>query len=122
MSSEVDKAVGAVGVPVNAGLVDNTTKPVPVELLVPVPPLDTLSGVVKLNVPDDIALTVIVPAAKLPASSLLIIVFAVFVEVADNTEDVIVAIVDELISPTLLTVVEKVPNPAPVTSPVNAIN
>ena len=108
--------------PVNAGLVDNTTKPVPVELLVPVPPLATLNGVVKLNVPDEIAVAVIVAASKLPASSLLIIVFAVLFEVADNTEDAIVAMVDELTSPTLLTVVEKVPNPAPVTSPVNAIN
>ena len=121
-SFEVDEAVGAVGVPVNAGLEDNTTNPVPVELLVPVPPLAILNGVVKLNVPDDIAVAVIVPAAKLPVPSLFIIVFAVLFEVADNTEDATVAIVDELTSPTLFTVVEKVPNPAPVTSPFNDIN
>ena len=58
-------AVTAVGVPVNAGDVDNTTDPVPVELLVPVPPLATLNGVVKLNVPDEIAVAVIVPTARL---------------------------------------------------------
>ena len=118
----VDEAVGAVGVPVNAGLEDSTTNPVPVELLVPVPPLAILNGVVKLNIPDDIAVAVIVPAAKLPVPSLFIIVFAVLFEVADNTEDATVAIVDELTSPTLFTVVEKVPKPAPVTSPFNDIN
>ena len=108
--------------PVSAGLVDNTTKPVPVELLVPVPPLKTLSGDVKLNVPDDIAVAVIVPAAKLPVPSRLTIVFGVLFEVAESTFDATVAMVDELTSPTLLTVVEKVPNPAPVTSPFNDIN
>ena len=54
-SFAVDIAVGAVGVPVNAGLVDNTNNPVPVAALVPVPPFATLKGVVKLNVPDKVA-------------------------------------------------------------------
>ena len=97
-------AVIAVGVPVNDGLVDNTTNPLPVELLVPVPPLNTLNGVVKLNVPDEIAVAVIVPAAKSPLLSRLTIVIGVLVEVADNTDDAIVVIVDEITPPTLLTI------------------
>ena len=97
-------AVIAVGVPVNAGDVDNTTDPVPVAVLVPVPPLVMANGVVKVNVPDDIAVAVIVPAAKLPLPSLLTIVFAVFVDVADSTSDAIVVIVDEFTPPTLFTV------------------
>jgi hypothetical protein len=75
-------AVTAVGVPVKAGLVDNTTDPVPVEVLVPVPPLVIANGVVNVNVPDDIAVAVIVPASKLPLPSLLTIVPAVLDEVA----------------------------------------
>jgi hypothetical protein len=47
-------AVIAVGVPVNAGLVDKTTDPVPVELLVRVPPFATVKGAVKVNVPDNV--------------------------------------------------------------------
>lgn len=39
--SVVFAAVGAVGVPVNAGDIDNTTLPVPVEVVTPVPPLAT---------------------------------------------------------------------------------
>jgi hypothetical protein len=85
-------AVGAVGVPVNSGLVDNTTDPVPVEVLVPVPPLAILNGVVKLNVPDDIAVAVTTPAAKPPAPSLLTIVFAVFDDVAAFNVDAILVI------------------------------
>ncbi len=96
-------AVGAVGVPVNAGLVDNTTNPVPVELLVPVPPLAILNGVVKLNVPVDIAVAEIVPAAKLPLPSRLTIRFGVFSDVAELTDDATVVIVDDKTPPTLLT-------------------
>jgi len=134
-------AVTAVGVPVKAGLVDNTTDPVPVELLVPVPPLAILSGVVKLNevaviVPvfneveemfpvDTTDVAVIVPAAKLPLPSLLTIVFDVLLDVAEFTDDATVVIVDELTPPTLFTVAAAVTFPVPlnaglvyVTSPV----
>ena len=109
-------AVGAVGVPVNAGLVDNTTNPVPVELLVPVPPLAILNGVVKLKVPDDMAVAVIVPVAKSPLKSRLTIVLGVLIDVAEKTDDAIVVIVDDKTPPTLFIVA------APVTSdvPLNA--
>ena len=108
--------------PVNEGLEDNTTNPVPVAVFVPVPPLAMLNGVVKLKVPDDIALAVIVPAAKPPLPSLLTSVFAVFDEVAESTFDATVVIVDELKPPTLLIVVVNDPVPLPLTSPVNVIN
>jgi len=97
-------AVTAVGVPVNAGLVDNTTDPVPVALLVPVPPLVIANGVVKVNVPDDIAVAVMVTAAKLPLPSLLTIVLGVLVDVAELTDDATVVIVDDETPPTLFTV------------------
>ena len=97
-------AVIAVGVPVKAGLVDNTTDPVPVAVYVPVPPLVMANGVVKLKVPDDIAVVVIVPAAKLPAPSLLTIVFDVLSDVAELTDDATVVIVDESTPPTLFTI------------------
>ena len=97
-------AVGAVGVPVNAGFVDNTTSPVPVELFVPVPPLAIVKGVVKLNVPDEIAVAVIVPVAKLPLPSRLTIVFGVLSDVADNTFDATVVMVVDKTPPILLTV------------------
>ena len=97
-------AVTAVGVPVNAGDVDNTTDPVPVDVLVPVPPLVIANGVVNVNVPDDIAVAVMVPAAKLPLTSLLTIVFAVLDDVAESTFDATVVIVDDETPPTLFTV------------------
>ena len=106
-------AVTAVGVPVKAGLVDNTTNPDPVELLVPVPPLAILNGVVKLNVPDDIAVAVIVPATKLPLPSLFTIVFTVFDAVAAFTDDATVVIVDDETPPTLLTVAAAVTSAVP---------
>jgi hypothetical protein len=106
-------AVTAVGVPVNEGLVDNTTDPVPVAVFVPVPPLATLNGVVKLNVPDEIAVAVIVPAPKLPLPSLFTIVFAVLDEVAESTFDTTVVIVDELTPPTLFTVAAAVTSAVP---------
>jgi hypothetical protein len=59
------------------------------------------NGVVKLNVPDDIASVVITPAAKLPAPSLLTIVFIVLDDVA---EVIAVAIVVDETPPTLFTV------------------
>ena len=112
----ITEAVGALGVPVNVGLVDNTTDPVPVDVLVPVPPLTILNGVVKLKVPEDIAVAVIEPAAKSPLASRLTIVFAVLVDVAESTFDATVVIVDELTPPTVFIVA------APVTSavPLNA--
>ena len=51
-----------------------------------------------------------VPAAKLPLTSLLTIVFAVLDDVAESTSDATVVIVDEFTPPTLFTVA------APVTS------
>ena len=105
-------AVMAVGVPVNAGLEDNTSIPVPVELLVPVPPLNTLNGVVKLNVPDDKAVAVIAPTTKSPAPSLFTIVFAKLDDVAEFTAEATVVIVDDETPPTLFT------EAAPVTSAV----
>ena len=110
MSFEVAEAVTAVGVPVNAGLVDNTTDPLPVDVLVPVPPLVMANGVVNVNVPDEIAVAVMVPAAKLPLTSLFTIVFAVFDDVA---EVIAVAIVDELTPPTLFTVAAAVTSAVP---------
>jgi hypothetical protein len=110
-------AVIAVGVPVNAGLVDNTTDPLPVALFVPVPPLVIANGVVKVNVPDDIAVTVMVPASKLPLGSLLTIVFAVLDEVAESTFDDTVVIVDELTPPTLFTVAVPVTSCVPLNAP-----
>ena len=115
-------AVTAVGVPVKAGLVDNTTDPVPVDVFVPVPPLVIANGVVNVNVPDDIAVAVIVPASKLPLPSLLTIVPAVLDEVAESTFDATVVIVDEFTPPTVLIVVVNDPVPLPLTSPVNVIN
>jgi len=113
-------AVTAVGVPVNEGLEDNTTNPVPVELLVPVPPLATLNGVAKLKevavivpvfneveeiFPDDTTdVAVIIPAAKPPLPSLFTSMFAVLDEVAESTFDATVVIVVELTPPTLFTV------------------
>ena len=124
--------------PVNAGLVDNTTDPVPVDVFVPVPPLAILNGVVKLNevaviVPvltevddmfpvDTTDVAVIAPAAKLPLPSRLTIVLGVLSEVADNTDDATVVMVEELTPPTLLVVVVNTPVPLPLTSPVNVIN
>ena len=84
--------------------------------MVPVPPLAILNGVVKLNVPDDIAVAVIVPAAKLPVPSLFIIVFAVLFEVADNTDDATVVIVDDATPPTVFTLGKSA---VPVKSPAN---
>jgi len=106
-------AVTAVGVPVKEGLVDNTTDPVPVDVLVPVPPLVMANGVVNVNVPDDIAVAVIVPASKLPLPSLLTIVFAVLDAVAEFTDDATVVIVDELTPPTLFTVAAAVTSAVP---------
>ncbi|MFN6388498.1 MAG: hypothetical protein ACK4X2_09250, partial [Bacteroidota bacterium] len=106
-------AVTAVGVPVSAGLVDNTNDPVPVEVFVPVPPLVIANGVVNVNVPDDIAVAVIVPASKLPLPSLLTIVFAVLDEVAESTFDATVVIVDELTPPTVLIVAAAVTSAVP---------
>ena len=97
-------AVTAVGVPVKEGLVDNTTDPVPVAVFVPVPPLAILNGVVNVNVPDDIAVAVIVPAAKLPEPSLFTIVFTVLDAVAEFTAEATVEIVDEITPPTLFTI------------------
>ena len=110
-------AVTAVGVPVSAGLVDNTTDPVPVDVLVPVPPLVIANGVVNVNVPDDIAVAVIVPASKLPLPSLLTIVFTVFDEVAESTFDATVVIVDELTPPTLFIVAAPVTSAVPLNAP-----
>ena len=104
MSSEVAEAVTAVGVPVNEGDVDNTTDPVPVDVLVPVPPLVMANGVVNVNVPDDIAVAVMLPAAKLPLPSLFTIVLAVLIDVEESTSDATVVIVDEFTPPTLFTV------------------
>jgi len=134
----VDSAVTAVGVPVNEGLVDNTTDPVPVAVFVPVPPLAILNGVVKVNevaviVPvfnevedmfpvDTTDVAVIIPAAKPPLPSRFTSVFAVLDEVAEFTDDDTVVIVDELTPPTLLVVVVNTPVPLPLTSPVNVIN
>jgi len=122
-------AVIAVGVPVNAGLVDNTNNPVPVAVFVPVPPLAILNGVVKLNevaviVPvfneveeilpvDTTDVAVISPAAKLPLPSLFTIVLAVLSEVADNTDDATDVIVDEFTPPTLLIVAVPVTSAVP---------
>ncbi len=47
--------------PLNVGLVANTTDPFPVDVLAPVPPLTTLNGVVKLNVPELIDVAVAIP-------------------------------------------------------------
>ena len=71
---------------------------------------------VPLNVP------VIIPVEKPPLPSLFTIVFAVLVEVADNTEDATVVMVVDKTPPTLLVVVVNVPVPLPLTSPVNVIN
>jgi len=87
------EAVGAVGVPVNDG--------------------DAI--VARNNI--SAALAVILAVFEVIAIVLLVIL-AVF-EVINVGND---AIVEELKPPTLATVVEKVPNPAPVTSPVNEIN
>ena len=59
--------------------------------------------------PEDVNdVAVINPAAKLPLPSLLTIVFAVFVEVAEFTADDTVVIVDDKTPPTLFTVVSPV--------------
>ena len=129
MSFAVVKAVGAVGVPVNEGLVDNTNNPVPVAVLVPVPPLVIDNGVVKVNevaviVPvfneveemlpvDTTDVAVIIPAAKPPLPSRLTIVFIVFDDVAEFTDEATVVIVDELTPPTLLTVAAAVTSAVP---------
>ena len=129
LSFAVAKAVGAVGVPVNEGLVDNTTDPVPVAVLVPVPPLAILNGVVKINevavivpvfneveeiFPDDVKdVAVINPAAKPPLPSRLTSVLAVLDEVAEFTVDATVVIVDELTPPTLFTVAAAVTSAVP---------
>lgn len=121
-------AVIAVGVPVNAGLVDNTTDPEPVAEYVPVPPLVMANGLVKVNevvviVPvitevddmfpvDTSDEAVIAPAAKSPLPSLLTIVFAVLEDVAEFTDEATEVIVDDNTPPTLFTVA------APVTSAV----
>ena len=110
-------AVTAVGVPVKAGDVDNTNNPVPVAVLVPVPPLVMANGVVNVNVPDDIAVAVIVPAAKLPLPSLFTIVFAVFADVAESTSDATVVIVDDETPPTLFTVAAPVTFAVPLNDP-----
>jgi len=125
----VTSAVTAVGVPVNEGLVDNTTDPVPVAVLVPVPPLTILNGVVNVNevavivpvfneveemFPDDTTdVAVIIPAAKPPLPSLLTSVFAVLDAVAEFTDDATVVIVDELTPPTLFTVAAAVTSCVP---------
>jgi hypothetical protein len=125
----VTSAVTAVGVPVKEGLEDNTTDPVPVAVFVPVPPLAILNGVVKVNevavivpvfnevdeiFPDDTTdVAVIIPAAKLPLASRFTIVLAVLDEVADNTFDATVVIVDELTPPTLFTVAAAVTSAVP---------
>ena len=108
--------------PVKEGLADNTTDPVPVAVFVPVPPLAILNGVVNVNVPEDIAVAVIVPAAKLPEPSLLTIMFTVLDAVAAFTAEATVEIVDDETPPTLLVVVVNVPVPLPLTSPVKVIN
>ena len=122
-------AVIAVGVPVNAGVVDNTTDPVPVAVYVPVPPLAIANGLVKVNevavivpvfneveemFPDDtIAVAVIVPAAKSPLPSLFTIVFAVLEDVAEFTVDAIEVIVEDETPPTLFTVAAAVISAVP---------
>ena len=80
--------------------------------MVPVPPLNTLNGVDKLNVPDDKAVAVIAPTTKSPAPSLFTIVFAKLDDVAEFTAEATVVIVDDETPPTLFTVA------APVTSAV----
>jgi hypothetical protein len=100
-------------VPVNEGLVDNTTDPVPVAVFVPVPPLAILNGVVKVNVPDDIAVAVMALAAKLPLPSRFTSVLAVLVAVAAFTVDATVVIVDDDTPPTLFTVAAAVTSAVP---------
>lgn len=75
---------------VNVGEVDNTTLPVPVDVVVPVPPLATPSvpekpvavTPVKPEPLPEKFVAVIVPALKLPVASLKTIVLGVFVAVA----------------------------------------
>jgi hypothetical protein len=81
--------------------------------LVPVPPLVIDNGVVKVNVPDDIAVAVIVPAAKPPLPSLFTSVLAVLDAVAAFTVEATVVIVDELTPPTLFTVAAAVTSCVP---------
>ena len=132
-SFEEDIGVTAVGVPVNAGLVDNTNNPVPVAVFVPVPPLAILNGVVKLNevaviVPvltevddmfpvDTTDVAVISPAANPPLPSLFTIVLGVLVDVADCTSDATDVIVDEFTPPTLLIVAVPVTSAVPLNAP-----
>jgi hypothetical protein len=122
-------AVTAVGVPVNDGLVDNTTDPVPVAVYVPVPPLAIANGLVNVNevavivpvfneveemFPDDTTdVAVIVPAAKPPLPSRLTMVFEVFDDVAELTDDATLVIVEELTPPTLFTVAAAVTSAVP---------
>ena len=122
-------AVIAVGVPVNAGLVDNTTDPEPVAVYVPVPPLAIANGLVKVNevavivpvlnevedmVPDDTTdVAVIAPAANPPLPSLFTIVLAVLEDVAEFTDDAIEVIVEDETPPTLFTVAAAVISAVP---------
>ena len=63
--------------------------------------------------PDEIALAVIVPAAKPPLPSLLTSVLAVLVAVAAFTVDATVVIVEELTPPTEFTVAAAVTSCVP---------
>lgn len=119
--------------PVNAGLVDNTTNPVPVELLVPVPPLAIANGVDNVNevavifpvltevddmFPVDTSdVAVIPPAAKPPLPSLFTIVLGVLSDVAESTFDATDVIVDEFTPPTLLIVAVPVTSAVPLNAP-----
>jgi len=63
---------------------------------------------------------VMVPVEKSPLASLLTIVLGVLAEVAEFTVEATEEIVDDETPPTLVTVVENVPKPPPVTSPLNS--
>ena len=100
-------AVGAVGVPVNEGEAIGAR--------------NNISAVldVILKVFETIAFVLLVILAVFAAIEIvLLVILAVFDVIKVGN----VAIVEALKPPTLVTVVEKVPNPAPATSPVKAIN
>jgi hypothetical protein len=104
--------VTEVGVPkaglISVGEVDNTTLPVPVDVVTPVPPFATATVPVTLvavvavvALPDKFA--EIVPAVKLPLASLLTIVLAVFAFVAEFAATVARLILEAVEPPTVAT-------------------
>jgi hypothetical protein len=117
----------------SVGLFDRTTLPVPVDVVTPVPPLTT-AIVVPLQVPAVMVPTLVklepvtvdfnVVPDNVPASAIILADPAVVNLPLVSTVNVGIAIVDPYdpaITPLLLNVVAKEPEPVPVTSPVKVV-